>query len=243
VILYPAIDIRDGGAVRLLRGDYGRETRYEDDPADAARRWSDEGAEYLHVVDLDGARDGSPANLDAVARVAAAAACPIQVGGGLRDGGAVDAAFEAGAERVVLGTAALRDPAFLGEMLELHGERIVVAVDARGGRVALAGWSETGDIGAAQAVAGLAGRGVPRFLFTPIEVDGTLEGPRIAELEDVAAAAGSAELIYSGGIGSLEDLRALAGLGLPSLAGAIVGTALYEARFGVAEARAALSGG
>jgi len=239
VILYPAIDIRDGHAVRLLRGDYRQETRYEDEPADAARRWSDDGAEYLHVVDLDGAREGRPVNLDAVRRIVAAAACPVQVGGGLRDGGAVASVLEAGAERVVLGTAALRDPGFLDEMLARHGERIVVAVDARGGKVAVAGWTATSETDATQAVADLSRRGARRLLFTPIEVDGTLEGPAIAELKRIAGST-DAELLYSGGVGQLSDLRSLACLAPPNVTGVIVGRALYERRFTVAEAQATL---
>jgi phosphoribosylformimino-5-aminoimidazole carboxamide ribotide isomerase len=239
VILYPAIDIRDGRVVRLLRGDYRKETRYEDDPADAAKRWSGEGAEYLHVVDLDGAREGRPVNRDAVRRIVAAAACPVQVGGGLRDGGAVTSVFEAGAERVVLGTAALRDPEFLDEMLARHGERVVVAIDARGGRAAVAGWTETSETDVAQAAADLSRRGVGRFLFTPIEVDGTLEGPAIADLKRIATSTG-AEVLYSGGIGELSDLRSLASLAPRNVGGVIVGRALYERRFTVAEARSAL---
>src|SRR4051812_35937985 len=140
VILYPAIDIRGGQAVRLLQGDYERETRYDADPVDAAKRWAGEGAEFLHVVDLDGAKAGEPRNLEAVRRIAAAVECPIQVGGGLREEASVTAVLDAGAERVVIGTAALRDPAFLGRVLETHGERVVVSVDAREGKVALAGW-------------------------------------------------------------------------------------------------------
>jgi phosphoribosylformimino-5-aminoimidazole carboxamide ribotide isomerase len=240
VILYPAIDIRAGHAVRLLRGDYERETRYDDDPAEAARRWSAD-AEYLHVVDLDGARQGTPANLDAVGRIAEAAACPVQVGGGLRDAAAVAAAFETGVERVVLGTAALRDPAFLEEMLGRHGERVVAAVDARGGKVALSGWTQTSETDAAEAVADLTERGARRFLFTPIDVDGTLAGPGIADLERVAAAT-EAELLYSGGIGNLADLRSLVSLAPPNVTGVIVGRALYEGRFTVAAAQAALRG-
>ena len=239
MILYPAIDIRGGRAVRLLRGDYARETRYDADPAEAARRWSDGGAEFLHVVDLDGAREGSPANLDAVSRIVAEAACPVQVGGGLRDANGVSAAFEAGANRVVLGTAALRDPAFLDEMLGAHGERVVVAVDARGGKAALAGWTETSEVDAADAVAELSGRGARRFLFTPIEVDGTLEGPAVDDLGRIAAAT-AAEVLYSGGVGGLSDLRSLAARAPRNVTGVIVGRALYEGRFTVGEARSAL---
>ena len=240
MILYPAIDVRGGHAVRLLRGDYAQETRYDADPVDAAIRWESQGAEFLHVVDLDGAREGIPANLDAVRRIAAAVECPIQVGGGLRDAESVSALLEAGARRVVIGTAAHRDPEFLDAMLAAHGDRIVVAVDARGGSVALSGWTEAGDIDPAGAVTALGSRGVERFLFTPIEVDGTMEGPGTDELRRVASAT-EAALLYSGGIGSVEDLRRLADVAPANVEGVIVGRALYEERFTVTEAEAALA--
>lgn len=241
MILYPAIDIRGGQAVRLLQGDYERETTYDADPVDAAKRWAGEGAEHLHVVDLDGAKAGSPQNLEAVRRIAAAVDCPIQVGGGLRDAESVAAILDAGAERVVIGTAALRDPAFLATALEEHGDRVVVSVDARNGKVALAGWIEVSDVDVAAAVAELGERGVSRFLCTAIEVDGTMEGPAVKALGHIAAAT-EAQVIASGGVGSVADLEALAGMDVPNVEGAIVGRALYERRFTVAEAVAALGG-
>ncbi len=235
MILYPAIDIRGGKAVRLLQGDYARETTYDADPVDAAKRWAEEGAEYLHVVDLDGAKAGEPRNLDSVRRIAAAVECPIQVGGGLRDEAAVAAMLEAGAERVVIGTAALRDPEFLAAAVEAHGERVVVSVDARDGKVALAGWVEVSDVDVATAVAEIGKRGVARFLCTAIEVDGTMEGPAIEELGRIAAAT-KAQVIASGGVGDLADLEAVAGMDAVNVEGAIVGRALYERRFTVSEA-------
>ena len=238
MILYPAIDIRGGQAVRLLQGDYERETAYDADPVDAATRWASEGAEFLHVVDLDGAKAGEPRNLDAVGRIAAAVECPIQVGGGLRDAGSVAAVLEAGAERVVIGTAALRDPEFLDDAIAAHGERIVVSVDTRGGRVSLSGWTETSDLEAPAAVAQLTERSVQRFLCTAIEVDGTMQGPAIDQLNEIAAAP-SGQVIASGGVGSLEHLRQLAREAAPNIEGAIVGKALYERRFTVAEGIAA----
>jgi phosphoribosylformimino-5-aminoimidazole carboxamide ribotide isomerase len=239
VILYPAIDIRGGGAVRLLQGDYERETAYDADPVDAATRWAGEGAEFLHVVDLDGAKAGEPQNLEAVRRIAAAVDCPIQVGGGLRDAGSVAAVLDAGAERVVIGTAALRDPDFLDAMVARHGECIVVSVDARDGKVALAGWTEAGKEGVVEAVAELSSRGVSRFLCTAIEVDGTMEGPALGDLGRIAAAT-AAQVIASGGVGELSDLEALARKSAPNVEGVIVGRALYERRFTVAEANAML---
>jgi phosphoribosylformimino-5-aminoimidazole carboxamide ribotide isomerase len=239
VILLPAIDIRGGRVVRLLQGNYLEETAYDENPAAAAERWAADGARYVHVVDLDGARSGRPVNLDAVRRIAERVAIPFQAGGGLRDAGAVEALLEAGADRIVIGTAALRDRPFLDAMLAEHGERVVVSIDARGLDVALAGWEETSGADPAETVARLAQRGVRRFLFTPIEVDGTLAGPDTAELRRVAEGV-DAEVIYSGGVGSLAHLRRLLALGLPNVTGVIVGRALYERRFSVADAQAAL---
>jgi phosphoribosylformimino-5-aminoimidazole carboxamide ribotide isomerase len=242
MILYPAIDIRDGKAVRLTQGDYDRETAYDDDPVDAAQRWQAGGARWLHVVDLDGAREGGPRNLDQVRRVVAAVDCEVQLGGGLRDSGKVEEAISAGVERVVLGTAAIDDPEFVAAVAEAHADRIVVSVDARSGKVARQGWTEATETGPADLIASLVDRGVRRFVYTPVEADGLMGGPVLDDLGGVAAAAeaGEATLTYSGGIGSVEDLRKLAGLDLPALTGVIVGRALYEGRFTVAEGRAAL---
>jgi phosphoribosylformimino-5-aminoimidazole carboxamide ribotide isomerase len=242
VILYPAIDIRDGHAVRLTRGDYGHETVYDDDPLDAARRWLEQGARALHVVDLDGARSGEPRNLDHVQRIAAGSSVPVQVGGGLRDAGAVAAALDAGADRVVMGTAALAEPQLVEALAAEHGERIVVGVDARSGRVAVEGWERETGAAPAQIVAELEARGVRKFVYTPVDVDGTLEGPGVDDLAEVAGAAGAAALIYSGGVGSVDDLRRLRDLGIEALEGVIVGRALYEARFTVADGQATLDG-
>jgi phosphoribosylformimino-5-aminoimidazole carboxamide ribotide isomerase len=239
LILYPAIDIRDGKAVRLAQGDYDRETAYDSDPVVAARRWADGGARWLHVVDLDGARAGEPVNLEHVRRIVAAVSIPVQLGGGLRDSKKVEQALSAGVERVVLGTAAVRNPDLAGAIASVHGDRIVVSVDARSGRVAAEGWTESSELETSEVIAALSARGVHRFVYTPVDVDGLMEGP---DLDSLRAVSGSTdgELIYSGGVGSLEDLAALAGLGLENLEGVIVGRALYEQRFTIAEAQAAL---
>jgi phosphoribosylformimino-5-aminoimidazole carboxamide ribotide isomerase len=240
VILYPAIDIRGGQAVRLLQGDYERETTYDADPVDAAKRWAGEGAEFLHVVDLDGAKAGEPRNLDAVRRIAAAVECPIQVGGGLRDVEAVYAVLEAGAARVVIGSAVLDDPAFLSQALAEYGERVVVSLDTRGGKVSVYGWTEDSDLTAVSLAKGLTEFGAKRFLCTAIEVDGTMEGPAIDQLNEIAAAT-TAQVIASGGVGDLSHLEALARDAAPNIEGAIVGKALYEKNFTVAEGIAALT--
>jgi phosphoribosylformimino-5-aminoimidazole carboxamide ribotide isomerase len=245
LILYPAIDIRDGRAVRLVQGDYDREARFDDDPLEAARRWLAQGAQALHVVDLDGARSGRPQNLEHVRRIVAEAGVPVQVGGGLRDADSVADLIAAGAARVVLGTAALEDPALVQSLAAEHPDRIVVGADARAGRIAVEGWERQSASGVPRLIADLAGRGIRGFVFTPVEVDGTLEGPGLDGLRGAAGAAAQAgaELVYSGGVGTLEHLTSLAALRLPSLAGVIVGRALYEGRFTVAEGQRALGSG
>jgi len=244
LILYPAIDIREGHVVRLEGGDYRREIVYDADPLDAARRWAAQGARFLHVVDLDGARSGEPRNLDHVKRIAAEARVAVQVGGGLRDAEAVSAALAAGAERVVLGTAALTEPQLVAALAAEYGERVLVGVDARSGGVAVEGWERKTLATPAEVVGELAQRGVRGFVYTPVEVDGTLAGPALEEARAVAAATAQAgaALTYAGGVGSLNDLRDIRALDAASLTGVIVGRALYEGRFTVAEGQAALDG-
>jgi phosphoribosylformimino-5-aminoimidazole carboxamide ribotide isomerase len=239
MILLPAIDILDGKAVRLTQGDFDARTVYDSDPLDAAQRWVDQGARALHVVDLDGARTGSPANLDHVARISNSLGVPVQVGGGLRSVGAVEDAMTAGASRVVLGTAAFTDVDFLDQVLGMYGERVAVSVDARGGMLATSGWTEQTEIPVESVVERLGARGVHRFIYSSIDSDGMLTGPDLDAARRVATAV-RGTFVYSGGISSLDDLRALARLRQVNLSGVIVGKALYEGRFTVAEAIAAL---
>jgi phosphoribosylformimino-5-aminoimidazole carboxamide ribotide isomerase len=240
VRLYPAIDILGGRAVRLTRGDFDAGKVYEEDPAAAASEWVRQGAERLHVVDLDGARAGAPANLEHLRRIAAAADVPVQFGGGLRAPEDLERAFAAGAARVILGTAALTDPGLLSAALAEHGpERVLVSVDVRGGRPATAGWTESAEAGVAETLARLQDGGVSRLVYTNVDRDGMLEGPDVDEVRAVARAV-RGELVYSGGISSLGDLAALAALAEPTLAGVIVGKALYEGAFTVADAMASL---
>jgi phosphoribosylformimino-5-aminoimidazole carboxamide ribotide isomerase len=239
LILFPAIDIRGGRAVRLIQGDYEQETAYDDDPVVAARRWVDGGARWLHIVDLDGARAGEPVNLEHIRRIVATVDVPVQLGGGLRDSKKVEEAISSGVERVVLGTAAVRDPEMAEAIAAAHGGRVVASVDSRSGKVAAEGWTEGTDLDTTEVIAELSRRGLSRFVYTPVDVDGLMEGPDLDSLREVAGATDGA-VIYSGGIGSLDDLRAVTGLGLDNVEGVIVGRALYEQRFTVAEARAAL---
>ena len=241
MILYPAIDIAGGRAVRLVQGDFDAETVYADSPLEAARAWVDAGATHLHVVDLDGARTGAPQNLHQLERIATELGVPVQYGGGLRSVEAVAGAIAAGAARAILGTAAFSDGAFLDEVVGRFGERIVVSIDTRGGFVSTAGWTETTTLAADAAVERLQERGVRTFVFTNVDKDGLLGGPDLDEVRQVAAAV-RGSLMYSGGIGRREDLEGLAALRLDNLDGVIVGKALYEQRFSVGEAQAALAG-
>jgi phosphoribosylformimino-5-aminoimidazole carboxamide ribotide isomerase len=241
MILLPAIDILEGKAVRLARGAFDTKTEYDADPLDAARRWVGDGARGLHIVDLDGARTGAPANLAHVARITAELDVPVQLGGGLRTMTAVAEAISAGATRIVLGTAAYRDVDFLDEVIAKHEDRVVVSVDARNGRLAASAWTEQTEIPAESVIERLAGRGVRRFVYSSIERDGMLSGPDLDEVTRIAQSV-RGSFIYSGGVSSLEDLEALAALRQVNLAGVIVGKALYERRFGVADAQRLLDG-
>lgn len=234
--LYPAIDVLGGKAVRLEQGDFERRKEYDADPLDAARRWVEQGARRLHVVDLDGARAGRPVSLAQLQRIAAEAGVPVQYGGGLRSAEDVEAALAAGADRVVVGTAAFTDADALDSMLQTGGERVWVALDVRDGVIATSGWMATTEVTAPQAARTLSERGVGGFVYTSVDRDGTLEGPDLGAVERVLDAA-PVPVVYSGGIGSAGDLRPLASL---PLEGVIVGKALYEGRLSVPEGRVAL---
>jgi phosphoribosylformimino-5-aminoimidazole carboxamide ribotide isomerase len=238
--LYPAIDILGGKAVRLEQGDFERRKVYDSDPLDAARRWVSEGATWLHVVDLDGAREGRPVNLDHLERIAGRAGVPVQFGGGLRSVEAVLDAVGAGADRVVIGTVAFTEPEILDGMIERGGDRVRIAVDVRDGVVATGGWLSSTSLAAPDAVSALRDRGAGGFIYTSVDRDGTMQGPDLEALARVCEAAGGGPVIYSGGIGELADLEALAALPAPEMSGVIVGKALYERRFSITEARLAL---
>ena len=239
MILLPAVDIRDGKAVRLRQGRFDDETVYADDPLEAARSFVDAGARYLHVVDLDGARDGAPANLDHLRRIAAELDVPVQYGGGLRSLQSVRAALAAGATRVVVGTAAYTDAEFLQSALETWRQRILVAVDVRGGHVSVSGWTRETQMRPEELIARLQKHGATRFVYTNADRDGMLEGVDLDEVRRISDAV-RGRFIMSGGIGSLADLEALRDMRLLNLAGVISGKALYEGRFTVRDGRAAL---
>jgi phosphoribosylformimino-5-aminoimidazole carboxamide ribotide isomerase len=239
MILYPAIDILDGGAVRLARGEFDQRTSYDADPLDAAMRWVSSGARALHVVDLDGARAGAPVNIEHVRRITAAVDVPVQVGGGLRSAEAIDAVLDAGAARVVLGTAAFDDVELLDHAIATHGDRVTVSVDARGGLLAADGWTDQTEIPAEAVIESLATRGVTRLVYSSIDRDGMLSGPDLDEVRRIAAVVRGA-FIYSGGVSCVDDLAALASLRQVNLVGVIVGKALYERRFDVAEGQSTL---
>jgi phosphoribosylformimino-5-aminoimidazole carboxamide ribotide isomerase len=241
MILLPAVDILDGKAVRLTRGEFDQSTVYDADPLDAARRWVAEGARGLHVVDLDGARQGGPVNIEHVRRITAEVPVPVQVGGGLRTIRAVRDAVDAGAARVVIGTAAYQDIDFLDEAIAEFDDRVVVSIDAREGRLAGVGWTEQTDIPIEAVIGQLGARGVRRFVFSSIERDGMLAGPDLEGARRVAEAV-RGTYAYSGGVGSLDDLRALVELRQVNLSGVIVGKALYERQFTVADGQAVLDG-
>jgi phosphoribosylformimino-5-aminoimidazole carboxamide ribotide isomerase len=239
VILYPAVDIMDGRAVRLVQGRFEDATTYHDDPLEAARSWVDAGARYLHVVDLDGARAGEPRAIEHLRRIVQGTGVPVQYGGGLRTVDAVRDALRAGAERAIVGTAAFRDVDFLDEIVASFGPRVVVSVDVREGFISTSGWTQTTELPAADAIRRLHDRGVASFVYTNVDRDGRLEGPDVDEVRRVAEAV-RGRFLYSGGIGSRDDLHALAALRQVNLSGVIVGKALYERRFTVAEGQAAL---
>jgi phosphoribosylformimino-5-aminoimidazole carboxamide ribotide isomerase len=240
MILLPAVDIRDGKAVRLRQGHFDEETVYADDPLEAARSFVEAGARFLHIVDLDGARQGEPVNLHHVERIAWELEIPIELGGGLRSIPSIRRALAAGASRVVLGTAAFTDPDLLDEALRAFTSRILVGVDVRGGMVSVAGWTRETQMRGDDAIRRMQERGATRFVYTNVDRDGMLEGPDLDEIKRVSDAV-RGRFLYSGGIASADDLRALRDLRLVNLAGVISGKALYEGRFTIREGQEALA--
>ncbi len=234
MIIYPAIDIRDGKCVRLVEGDFDRETVFGADPVRTALRFQEDGADWIHMVDLDGARDGAPHNQDVILRVREALSIRMQVGGGIRTAETLASYLDAGIDRVVLGTAAYRDPDLVRSAAEGYPGTIAVGIDARDGKVAGEAWLEQTDHAATDLASSLKSLGVHDFIYTDIHRDGTLTGPNLDELGLMQQTLGSG-LIASGGISSLADLQNVAAIGVD---GVIVGRALYDGRFSLIDALA-----
>jgi phosphoribosylformimino-5-aminoimidazole carboxamide ribotide isomerase len=232
MLIVPAIDIKDGCCVRLYQGDYAQMTTYDTDPVRVAQRWEAAGASWLHVVDLDGAVQGCPVNIEEIRCIRAATSLHIEVGGGMRTLAHVEQMLSAGIERVVLGTVVLTNRGLLQEAVARWDERIVVGLDARNGSIAIAGWRETSHMQASTLAAELSAAGVRRFIYTDIARDGALTGPNLAALAEMRRAT-SRPLIASGGISTLADLHALDAL---HVEGAIIGKALYTGNIDLATA-------
>jgi phosphoribosylformimino-5-aminoimidazole carboxamide ribotide isomerase len=240
--LYPAIDVRAGKVVRLLRGDYDAQTIYDDDPVAVARRFDAAGARWIHVVDLDAARDGSAANLGVIEAICATVSARVQTGGGVRTIDDAGDRFAAGVARVVVGSAAIEQPELVDDLAALHPGQVAVGLDARGHDVAIHGWTESSGSDLISAAARFDRAGVAALVVTEIERDGTLAGPAVEQLGTILGSV-SVPVIASGGVASADDLRALCSLDRDGkrLAGVIVGRALYEQRLTVEEGLAACS--
>jgi len=236
MIVFPAIDLKDGKAVRLKQGDYDQVTQYSDDPLALARRFKQEGAEWIHIVDLDAAKAGSPVHLELIARIAKEVApVKIQVGGGIRSLEVAKAYFDAGIERVVIGTKAVQDPAFLASLGKAHPGRIALGLDTKAGKIAVQGWTETTGTSIRDYLQTAPLSGVVCLIFTDIARDGMLTGPNVQALQEVARAT-ELPIIASGGVSSLQDIQTLVDLEDCHLLGVITGKALYEGNFSLQEA-------
>ena len=232
MIILPAIDIKDGQCVRLFQGDYDQVTTYDSDPVRVAQCWQEAGASWLHVVDLDGAKQGFPVNVDLIQAIRSATSMHIEVGGGMRTLDHIEQILQLGVDRVILGTVAITNQALLVEAVQRWGERIAVGIDARDGLVAIAGWRETSQVEATALARELSQLGVVRFIYTDIARDGALIGPNLPALQQMQQASSSA-LIASGGVSTLNDLRNLARL---QVEGTIVGKAIYTGNVDLAAA-------
>ena len=237
--LIPAIDLIDGKCVRLYQGDYTQETVYAEDPVEVALRWENLGASRIHIVDLDGARSGNPDNLRVVKRIVSAVEVPVQMGGGVRTLDSARRIIDAGVQRVMLGTVAVRDPQMVqSACAELGSETVVVAVDSRDGQVAVSGWTSASQIQATDLVASIMEAGVQTFLCTDISRDGTLSGPNYDLMHDLVQVAGKG-IIAAGGIASIQHLQRLTDTGVGA---AVIGKALYTADIDLHEALATIGG-
>ena len=234
-IIYPAIDIRGGKCVRLFQGDYAQETVYADSPLEMAKRWVEQGAAWVHLVDLDGAKEGKPANAELIKEIARSISVPVQVGGGIRTEEQIADYLEAGVARVIVGTAAIEDEPFTQRILQAYGDKIAIGLDCRNGLVATRGWLTTTDVQATELAKRLVSYGAETFIYTDIARDGTLTGPNVEEISALALATGKS-VIASGGVSNLDDLLVLSVHYADGVSGAIVGKALYTDAFTLEEA-------
>ena len=244
MIVYPAIDIRGGKCVRLTEGRFDRETVYADDPVAVAKTWQEQGAAWLHVVDLDGARAGFPVNREIIGRICRAVAIPVQAGGGIRTAADIETLLTAGVSRVILGSAAVRQPDLVADACAKWGERIAVGIDAKGGRVAVDGWERESDLAAEELARRMTAAGVARIVYTDISRDGTLSGVNAANAAAFARKAG-VDVIVAGGVAGVADIVSLkeaAGADGAGIEGVIIGKALYSGLLTLAEAIRAAEG-
>lgn len=241
MIIFPAIDLKDGKCVRLVEGKLDKKTIYSDKPEEAALHWQSLGAEFLHIVDLDGAFEGAPKNLSVIEKILAAIKIPVQIGGGIRTLDTVKLLLDLGIKRVILGTAAVSEPNLVKEAIEKFGsDRIVLGIDARNGCVAVKGWAEESDIDAKELALNMKKIGIERIVFTDIKRDGTLKGPNIEATKEMALATGL-KVIASGGVSSIDDLKKLKEIEQYGVEGVIVGQALYKGAIDLKEALQCLS--
>lgn len=233
--LYPAIDIRGGKCVRLIQGDYNQETVYNESTLEAAAAWKAQGAEWIHLVDLDGAKAGRPVNHELIGEIARHVGIPVQIGGGLRTEQDVELLLKLGVSRVILGTAAIEDRPFVERVLKAHGKQVAIGIDARDGYVATRGWLETSEVKAEELAAELAAAGAETFIFTDISRDGMMQGPNVDAIVRLAQVSGRS-VIASGGVSRYEDVERLAVHAGEGVSGAIIGKALYTGSIELPEA-------
>lgn len=241
MILFPAIDLKDGACVRLVRGDMDQATTFNDDPAAQAREFEASGFEWLHIVDLNGAFEGRPVNADAVSAIVAAIDMPVQLGGGIRDLETISHWLDLGVRRVILGTVALKDPELVRSACAIFPDRIVVGIDARGGKVAVEGWAETSEVSALDLALRFEDAGVAAIVYTDIDRDGAMQGVNVEATVDLAFAL-STPVIASGGVRGISDLVELKKHEQAGIEGVISGRAIYDGRLDAAEALALLKG-